>query len=137
MRNPTLYSLVDTLHQLGMVLFVGAIVVVSLRLLGAVMPQRPVSEVTRQVRWGTMIGLGTMFITGPLVFVPESVRWYTNGPFRVKMTVLLLALVFHFTVFRRVTQRDQSGPLMRVCTAVLALVLWFGVGWMGRLITVL
>lgn len=137
MRNPTLYSLVDTLHQLGMVLFVGTIVVMSLRLLGAVMPRRPVSQVARQLRWGTMVGLASMFVTGPLVFVPESVRWYTNGPFRIKMAVLLLALFFHFTIFRKVTQSDQSSPVMRVCTAALALVLWFGVGWMGRLITVL
>jgi len=137
MHNPRVYSTVDTLHQLGMVIFVGTIVIVSLRLLGLLMARRPVSEVTRQVRWGMMAGLGSLLVTGPLVFVAESERWYTNGPFQLKMAVLLTALLFHFTVFRSVTRRDDSGRWVHACTGAAALVLWFGVGWMGRLITVL
>jgi hypothetical protein len=137
MHDLKLFSLVDTLHQLGMVLFLGCITVMSLRLLGVLMPRRPISEVTRDLRHGTIAGLATMFVTGPLVAVAEPERWYTDGPFRLKMAILLAALIFHFTLFRRVTQRDEPGPLLSRCTGVLALLLWFGVGWMGRLITVL
>jgi hypothetical protein len=51
----------------------------------------------------------------------------------VKMTSLFLVIIFTFTVQRRVTRlpatdRPLSGPL----TAVISLVLWFGVAGGGR-----
>ncbi len=127
-----LYTVLDMIHQLAMVVFLGTIVLVSLRLLDLVMRERPVSEVARDVRYGTMAGLATMLVTGPLLFVPEPVRWYVNDFFRLKMTFLFLALVFHFTLYRWVTRRDNAGRVLCGFTGALALFLWFGVGWAGR-----
>ena len=137
MQNLTVFTVVDYVHQLGMMLFLGTIVLMSLRLLGVFMARRAVSDVARDLRVGMSVGLATMLVSGPLMAAGEPVRWYGDDPFRVKMSVLLVALVFHFVLFRRVTARDDAGPVLRRATAILALVLWFGVGWMGRLITVL
>jgi uncharacterized membrane protein len=131
-----LYNVLDMIHQLAMVVFLGTIVLVSLRLLGLVMRDRRVSEVARDVRYGTMAGLATMLVTGPLLFVPEPVRWYVNDFFRWKMTFLFLALVFHFTLYRWVTRRDDAGPALCRVAGALALFLWFGVGWAGRVFTI-
>jgi hypothetical protein len=131
-----LYTVLDMIHQLAMVVFLGTIVLVSLRLLGLVMRERRVSEVARDVRYGTMAGLVTMLVTGPLLFVPEPVRWYVNDVFRWKMTFLFCALLFHFTLYRRVTHRDDTGPVLRGLAGALALFLWFGVGWAGRVFTI-
>jgi hypothetical protein len=137
LQRPTVFSVVDIIHQLGMALFIGTIAIVSLRLLGLLMAGRPVSEVAGNVRWGTTIGLTTMLITGPLMAAGEPVRWYGDNPFRVKMSVLLLALIFHFTLYRRMTKRDDGGRVLQGFTGIAALLLWFGVGWVGRFITVL
>ena len=47
---------------------------------------------------------------------------------------LLEALVFHVTVFRRVSRTDESrvGPAWRKAAGALGLALWFGVGLAGR-----
>jgi len=81
-------------------------------------------------------GLVTNLATGPFLVVPESVRWYHSEPFQLKMTILLAAIIFHFTLYRKVTHSEDAGPLLRGFTGALALILWFGVGWMGRIITV-
>lgn len=78
-----------------------------------------------------------MLTTGLILFLPESVRWYGSAPFRVKMSFLLLAIVFHFTLFRKVTQGDETKSSLRRGTGALALILWFAVGWGGRAITFL
>lgn len=101
------------------------------------MANRPVSLITREIWPWTTAGLGIMLITGLLLFLPESVRWYGSIPFGVKMSFLLLATVFHFTLFRKVTQGDETSSSLRKGTGVLALVLWFAVGWGGRAITFL
>ena len=78
-----------------------------------------------------------MLTTGLILFLPESVRWFGSVPFRVKMSFLLLAIVFHFTLFRKVTQRDESSSSLRKGTGVLTLVRWVAVGWGRRPITFL
>jgi hypothetical protein len=52
----------------------------------------------------------------------------------VKMTCLLLALVFAFTVRRHVVQTGPSPDraLQSRLTAITSLGLWFGVAWGGR-----
>ena len=127
-----LYTVLDMIHQLGMLVFLGTITLVSLRLMGLVLRERRVTQIVRDVRYAMMGALATMLVTGPLLFVPEPVRWYVNGIFRWKMTFLFMAIVFHFTLYRWVTRRDDTGLVLRRVTGVLALFLWFGVGWAGR-----
>ena len=45
-----------------------------------------------------------MFASGIPLFLSESIKCYYSFPFWVKMTSLFLALVFTFTIRRRVTQ---------------------------------
>jgi len=132
-----LMPLFNTIHALGMTLLIGSILFVSLRLLGVSMAQRPVWQIAGEARRWTIAGLLTMVTTGLLLFIPESLRWYGSGPFRVKMTCLLVAVVFHFTLFRKVTSGDKADPTLCRITGTLALILWFGVGWGGRAITFL
>ena len=129
--------LANTIHALGMTLLLVSIIVLSLRLIGVVMATRPVSLIAREIWPWTIIGLRIMLTTGLILFLPESVRWFGSVPFRVKMRFLLLAIVFHFTLFRKVTQRDETSSSLRKGTGVLTLVRWVAVGWGRRPITFL
>ncbi len=57
---------------------------------------------------------------------------YGNWAFQLKMLFLLLAIVFTFTVYRRVTSRNDSPAVVRWLMAVVSLLLWTGVGLGGR-----
>jgi len=47
------------------------------------------------------------------------------------MRFLLTALIFHFTIYRRLPSSDKIQPLWAEVTACLSLMLWFGVGLGG------
>jgi hypothetical protein len=48
------------------------------------------------------------------------------------MTSLLFALLFAFTIRRRVAATAVPRPVVDRATALTSLVLWFGVAWGGR-----
>jgi hypothetical protein len=57
-----------------------------------------------------------------------------NFAFQLKMLFLLLAIVYTYTIRRSVRERDDSriAPLTAKVVAVVSILLWSGVGIMGR-----
>jgi len=68
------------------------------------------------------------------LFLSESIKAYYSFAFWIKMTSLLLVLVFTFTVRRHVIHNGLTvdRPQLARWTAVVSLTLWFGVAWGGR-----
>jgi hypothetical protein len=75
-----------------------------------------------------------MIITGGLLFLSEAIKCYYHGAFWFKMTSLFLAIVFTFTVQRKVAMADEIrvSPLWSKAVAVVSVLLWSGVGIGGR-----
>ena len=121
-------------HLLGLVLLFGTVILIDLRLLGLGMRRQSVSRLAEEVAPWTRLGIGTMLLTGIPLFLLEAVKCYQNDAFWLKMEFLLPALIFHFTVYRKVTSSDKIRPLWAKITACLSLALWFGVGFGGRAI---
>jgi uncharacterized protein DUF6644 len=120
----------------GIALLLGGVFIMSLRLLGLVMRNRPVSQLARDLRGWTLVGLILTLVSGTTMAMGHGAMpdLYENTPFWLEMELLLVALVFHFTLYRSVTGRDDASPALRGFTAILALFLWFGVGVAGRAI---
>jgi hypothetical protein len=120
----------------GIVLLVGGVCVMSLRLLGLIMRDRPISRLARDLRGWTLVGLFMTLVSGTTMWAGHGAMpdLYQSGPFWLEQELLATALVFHFTLYRSVTSRDDAPATLRAFTAVLALVLWFGVGVAGRAI---
>jgi len=59
-------------------------------------------------------------------------------PFKTKLVLLSLAILFHFTIFRRAIRLDAFSSRQRnFIVAAVSLTLWFGVGLAGRAIAFL
>src|ERR1700688_3674010 len=129
-----LFPAIEVLHLFGLVMLLGTVVVVDLRLLGLGMRHQTASRVAEGVAQWTQIGMGMMLVTGGLLFVSEALKCYQNPAFWFKMGFLLAALVFHCTVYRKVTSSDNVGLGLSVLTGSVSLVFWFGVGLAGRAI---
>lgn len=128
--------IIQSFHLLGLTILLGTTVMLNLRLLGIGMPQVPLSDVARQL-WPWAFGaLLLMILSGILVFIPDPVRYVNSGPFQLKMALLTLAILYHFTIFRRVTRREPPPrrPLLNTIVAFFSLTLWFSVGWAARAI---
>jgi hypothetical protein len=134
------YPLVETTHVLSLLLFVGTLSVVDLRLLGWVLRDVPVSEVTARLLPWTFTGLAISLVTGSLLFFAIPVRTYQSLFFRIKVVMLLVAAL-NAALFHRVTSRgapawdrDPTPPLRARAAGAVSLVAWVTVIAMGRMI---
>lgn len=134
-----LYPIIETTHVLTLCLFLGMIALLDLRLLGVGLRGVPVSEVAGQLLPWALAGFVLMAISGSLLFYSGPVRAAANIFFRIKMVMIALtginALVFHFTVYRRVAQWncDPIPPLRARVAGFCSLLLWAGVVICGRM----
>ena len=128
------YPALETFHLFGLTLLLGTMVLMSLRLMGAIFKRQPVAELAGELMPYQTTGLILMSVSGPLMFIATAVRCYGNTSFWVKMVLFILALFFHFGYFRKLVRRDDANirPETAKLAATTALLLWFGVGMAGR-----
>lgn len=132
-----LFPAIEVVHLLGLVALLGAILAVDLRLLGFGLRRQNSLGLAKEI--APLIGLGfaTVVVTGSLLFLAEAVKCYENPAFWFKMYFLAAALVFHATLYRRVTSSDSPSCVAQRITAICSLLLWFGVAFAGRMIAFL
>jgi hypothetical protein len=135
MRNSTsAFAVIEMVHLLGLALLGGVVLIVDLRLLGAILRTRPADRIARDLTPFLKGGLVVMVVSGIPLVGGETMKCYYNGAFRLKMLLFALALAFYFGVHRRVTKSPfASGWTPRVVAGV-SLTLWLGVGVAGRAI---
>jgi hypothetical protein len=136
MRRSTLaFPIVETFHLFALTVLFGAIVVVNLRLCGLMMKDRTVPQVSRQFAPWILVSLVTMLSSGVLLFLAEALRCYSSDPFWFKMAFLLAAIVFHYTIHRKVaTSETHHSPITTIPVAMFSLILWISIGLAGRAI---
>lgn len=125
-----IYPIAESLHVLGITVFLGLTVILDLRLLGVTLRRVPPSELVREtLPWTAPAGLLSI-VTGMVLFVAEPGRFIGNVFFQIKAIALLLAVVtillFHLAVYPRVHDWDEhSAPPRgaRLCAAC-SLTLW-------------
>lgn len=127
------FPVVQSLHFIGFALSIGTIAIVDFRLLGFGMTRQTASELASDLNRWTLAGIAMMLITGPLMFSADAVNYHVNPSFRFKMMALTAALLFHFTVHRRLIRPDVS-PLAAKLAGVFSLALWTTVIAGGRMI---
>jgi len=113
----------------------GAVLVVDLRTLGWVFPRQPIGAVARDARPWLIGSVIAMILTGvPLLASLAFSKYYFNEAFRLKMYFLGAALFFTFAIRQRIAMGDEARANSRLAkiVAVTSVLLWSGVGIMGR-----
>ena len=129
-----LFPIIEVFHLVGLVVIGGGILVVDFRLLGLGLRRHPVSRLAGDVQPWVIGSLVVMILSGVPLFLSEAIKCYYSFAFWTKMTALVLAAVFTFTVRRSVVSAtDGRFPAAwNRAVAVTSLVLWSTVGWGGR-----
>jgi uncharacterized membrane protein YhdT len=128
-----LFPLIEAFHLVGLGVTAGAVLIVDLRLLGFGFRNQPVSQIAKDAEPWLLGSITVMFASGIPLFLSESTKCYYSFAFWIKMASLFLAILFTFTLQRRVVMREDSAPAMwGKLAAVVSLLLWAGVGWGGR-----
>jgi hypothetical protein len=123
------FAMVEMVHLLGLALLGGSILIIDLTALGVIRLRQSPADILRALLPATTIGLTTMLITGAALVVDGPLRYYANVPFRVKMLLLLIAVLFTYS---RLASRSRGRVI-----AIISLGLWFSVALAGRAIGVL
>jgi hypothetical protein len=133
-----LFPLIESLHVFGLTLVFGTIAIVDLRLLGMASVRRPFRRITADIMRWTWAAFALTVTTGLLMFTTNAGVYYQNFFFRTKMVLLILAginmLVFELTTGRTVQgwDKDAAAPRAGKTAAVLSLLLWVTIIFMGR-----
>jgi len=129
-----LFPVIESVHLLALVVIAGAVLVVDMRLFGVGLRSQPVAQLARDAHPWLIGSLLVMVATGIPLFLSEATKCYYSLAFSVKMTALLLAMIFTFTVHRKVVLADEArvGPLWSKLVAVVSVSLWTTVGVGGR-----
>ena len=130
-----IFPALEGVHIVALALLFGAVIFVDLQMLGIIRSDTPVWRLEESLRPWIFSSLVVILVTGALLFASEATKLYNSAPFRIKVVMLLLALVFHFTIHRKATQTDiPAGLKWERLAAAVSLMLWISVGLAGRAI---
>ena len=129
-----LFPVVEAFHLIGLAIIGGAVLVVDFRLLGLGLRDHPLARLARAMQPWVIGSLVLMIVSGIPLFLSEAIKCYYSFAFWTKMTALLLAITFTFTVRRSVTcaAEGRFAPQLNKAVAMTSLALWSTVGWGGR-----
>jgi hypothetical protein len=132
-NSQVLYTSIEIIHLLGLALLAGTILIVDIGLLGFGMRRQPVSRIAEGLAPWTAGAMVVMAITGPVLLSSQALKCYYSHVFWVKMGLLLLAVLFHFTVHRRAIEADSNiGPRASRLAGGLSLTLWIATAWAAK-----
>ena len=129
------FAVIETFHLFALTVLLGAIFILNLRLYRVILRRQPVRQLALELSpwtfWSLMLILGS----GVLLFLSEPMKCYASTPFQLKMVFLFAALMFHFTIYRKVTRAERDpGRTLGILVGTISIFLWLGVGVGGRAI---
>jgi len=132
-NNEWAFPLTEIIHIAGFALSIGTIAIVDLRLLGLGMRRQSVAQLLKDTAPWTLAGLAIMLTTGPLIFSSDPLMYLANRGFRFKMAALLIAILYNYTIHRKVAKSNPS-PAVGAMVGGLSLALWVSVVFGGLFI---
>jgi hypothetical protein len=128
------FPIAECFHIAAFAWSIGLIALVDFRLLGVGLKRETVSQVAKATAPWTLLGLAVVLISGPILFLSDARMYLHNPSFRFKIGALVIAIIFNYTIHRKVALSDSSTAAVRVVVGVVSLVLWICVVFGGLFI---
>jgi hypothetical protein len=124
-----LYGLVSVVHYSAVFLCVGTILLLDLRILGVADRRQALSALAEQLRPSMWTAFGAIVVSGFLLFAVDGGDFAAATLFRLKLLVILLAMVSALAIEWNLEKWDRA-PVMPVTArlvALMSIVFWLGV----------
>lgn len=132
------FPLLESLHVLAIAGLVGLVALIDLRLLGRCGGSLDADRLLIELDRWAFAALALAMPTGALMFATRASHYASNGPFRLKI-VLLVLLALNLAFFRRrlrplIRARPEAPDFGRAVSrsAGVSLLLWIAVVFAGR-----
>jgi|SRR5271154_217558 hypothetical protein len=121
-------TLIELTHYVSLFLLVGSIALVDLRILGIAARRRSVTQLADELFPWMWTGLALNFLSGFLLFAGDAATFWVNWVFHIKLTVILVAVIFGIIVQWNARRWGQlpSISIGAKFLALVSLLLWIG-----------
>jgi hypothetical protein len=125
------FALAECVHIGGFAVAIGSITLVDFRMLNLGLRSETPAQILKYTELWTVIGLLFVIFSGVALFLSQTDVYRVNLIFPIKMYVLAAALIYNFTVHRKVAAMENPPFIMRKVVASLSLLLWVAVVFGG------
>jgi hypothetical protein len=120
------FPILECIHIVGFAFSIGTIAIVDFSMLGFGLRSGSPAELARNTWLLTLGGLVVMLFSGLLLFSSDPDMYYLNWAFLIKMVFFVSAVIFHYTIHRKVVLSEVPAPNGKLVASV-SLLLWAGV----------
>ena len=117
----------ECFHIVGFGVAIGTIALIDLSLLGAGLRRKAAPQLLKATDPWTLIALTVVILAGMVLFLTDPRHYFRNFPFRLKIICLFLAIIFNYTIHRRVALSERVSAAASALTGAISLVLWSAV----------
>jgi len=125
------FALAECVHIGGFAVSIGSIALVDLRMLNLGLRKDTAARILRYTEPWTLIALVFVVFSGLMLFLSQADIYLVNQIFPLKMYILIAALIYNFTVHRKVAKMENPPPVLNKLVAVISLLLWVSVVFGG------
>lgn len=129
-NNEWAFPLFECIHIAMFAMSVGTIALVDFRMLGLALRRQSASQLLKETSLWTLIGLVVVIASGLVIFSTDPVRYYYNPSFRYKCIALTVAVIYNYTIHRKVALSNPSW-LAGALVASVSLLLWVSIVFAG------
>jgi hypothetical protein len=126
--SQVVFPIVESIHLIGMALFVGTLLLIDMGLLGVAMRRQPIAQVAAALAPWTRTGFVLLLVTGPFMFAAQAAKWHDNPVFWFKMLLLIVATAVQWSVRRKIAA-EQPAKLM----GAVSLFLWISMALSAKM----
>ena len=125
------FPLAECVHIGGFAVSIGSIVLVDFRMLNLGLRHETAARILRYTEPWTLISLLFVVFSGAALFLSQTGIYLENVVFPIKMYLLVAALIYNFTVHRKVATMESPPPVLSKFVAILSLLLWVSIVFGG------
>jgi len=125
------FPLAECVHIGGFAIGVGSIALVDFRMLNLGLRHETTARILRYTELWTVAALVFVLFSGAALFLSQVGIYLINPIFPIKMYVLLAALIYNFTLHRKVALMEKPPPALSKVVAIVSLLLWVAVVFGG------
>jgi hypothetical protein len=118
------FALAECIHIGGFAVGIGSIALVDFRMLNLGLRHETTERILRYTEPWTMIALLFVVFSGAALFLTQTNIYLVNLVFPIKMYLLVAALIYNFTIHRKVATMANPSPALSKSVAIVSLLLW-------------
>jgi hypothetical protein len=121
-----IFPTAECFHISAFALSIGTIVMVDLRMMGMGLMRYSAARMVRETELWTLLGLLIVVFSGLVLFASQPRIYYPNPALRFKIAALVVAILYNFTIHRKLALSDASPMTSRLAAGV-SVLLWLSV----------